>query len=130
MAHNNRKPNMLPYTMKDFQKQFPDDATCLEWLKNRNSSLPADVAQAPEPREKTPIVKTSNPTEPRDAPTTDNKPSVTPEVKSRSWFFWPFGKSATTKVSTSGSRRIRLSSALISRIVAPFMPGPLHRSGA
>ena len=20
---------------KDFQKQFPDDATCLEWLKNR-----------------------------------------------------------------------------------------------
>ena len=35
MAHDNRKPNMLPYTMKDFQKQFPDDATCLEWLKNR-----------------------------------------------------------------------------------------------
>lgn len=35
MAHNNRKPNMLPYTLKDFQKQFPDDATCLEWLKNR-----------------------------------------------------------------------------------------------
>jgi len=34
MAHNNRKPNMLPYTLKDFQKQFPDDATCLEWLKN------------------------------------------------------------------------------------------------
>jgi transposase len=35
MAHNNRKPNMLPYTLKDFQKQFPDDAACLEWLKNR-----------------------------------------------------------------------------------------------
>jgi transposase-like protein len=35
MAHNNRKPNMLKYTLKDFQKQFPDDATCLEWLKNR-----------------------------------------------------------------------------------------------
>ncbi len=35
MAHNNRKPNMLPYTLKDFQKQFPNDATCLEWLKNR-----------------------------------------------------------------------------------------------
>jgi transposase-like protein len=35
MAHNNRKPNMLPYTLKDFQKQFPDDASCLEWLKNR-----------------------------------------------------------------------------------------------
>jgi transposase len=35
MAHNNRKPKMLPYTLKEFQKQFPDDATCLEWLKNR-----------------------------------------------------------------------------------------------
>jgi transposase-like protein len=35
MAHNNRKPNMLPYTLKDFQRQFPDDATCLEWLRNR-----------------------------------------------------------------------------------------------
>ena len=34
MAHNNRKPNMLPYTLKDFQKQFPNDATCLEWLRN------------------------------------------------------------------------------------------------
>jgi transposase-like protein len=34
MAHNNRKPNMLPFTLKDFQKQFPDDATCLEWLRN------------------------------------------------------------------------------------------------
>lgn len=34
MAHNNRKPKMLPYTLKDFQKQFPDDATCLEWLRN------------------------------------------------------------------------------------------------
>ena len=34
MAHNNRKPKMLPFTVKDFQKQFPDDATCLEWLKN------------------------------------------------------------------------------------------------
>jgi transposase len=33
MAHNNRKPNMLPYTLKDFQRQFPDDATCLEWLR-------------------------------------------------------------------------------------------------
>jgi transposase len=35
MAHNNRKPNMLPYTIKDFRTQFPDDAACLEWLKNR-----------------------------------------------------------------------------------------------
>jgi transposase len=34
MSHNNRKPKMLPYTLKDFQKQFPDDATCLEWLRN------------------------------------------------------------------------------------------------
>jgi transposase len=34
MAHNNRKPKMLPYTLKDFQKQFPDDATCLDWLRN------------------------------------------------------------------------------------------------
>src|ERR1039458_6940708 len=34
MAHNNRKPKMLPFTVTDFQKQFPDDATCLEWLKN------------------------------------------------------------------------------------------------
>jgi transposase-like protein len=34
MAHNNRKPKMLPFTLKDFQKQFPDDPTCLEWLRN------------------------------------------------------------------------------------------------
>ena len=34
MLNNNRKPKMLPYTLKDFQKQFPDDATCLEWLRN------------------------------------------------------------------------------------------------
>jgi transposase len=34
MSHNNRKPKMLPYTLKDFQRQYPDDATCLEWLKN------------------------------------------------------------------------------------------------
>lgn len=34
MAHNNRKPKMIPFTVKDFQRQFPDDATCLEWLKN------------------------------------------------------------------------------------------------
>lgn len=30
----NRKPAMKPYTLKDFQAQFPDDATCLEWLRN------------------------------------------------------------------------------------------------
>jgi transposase-like protein len=32
---SNRKPAMKPYTLKDFQDQFPDDATCLEWLRNR-----------------------------------------------------------------------------------------------
>ena len=31
---SNRKPAMKPYTLKDFQQQFPDDATCLEWLRN------------------------------------------------------------------------------------------------
>lgn len=31
----NRKPKMLRYTKKDFDRQFPDDAACLEWLKNR-----------------------------------------------------------------------------------------------
>jgi transposase len=35
MAHNNRKPNMKPYTINDFRAQFPDDATCLEWLFRR-----------------------------------------------------------------------------------------------
>ena len=28
----NRKPKMTPYTKKDFDRQFPDDATCLDWL--------------------------------------------------------------------------------------------------
>ncbi len=32
---SNRKPKMLRFTKKDFEKMFPDDATCLEWLKNR-----------------------------------------------------------------------------------------------
>jgi transposase len=31
----NRKPKMERYTKKDFDRQFPDDAACLEWLKNR-----------------------------------------------------------------------------------------------
>ncbi len=31
---SNRKPAMKPYTLKNFQTQFPDDATCLEWLRN------------------------------------------------------------------------------------------------
>ena len=31
--HMNRKPKMTPYTLKDFQSQFPDDATCLDWLR-------------------------------------------------------------------------------------------------
>jgi transposase-like protein len=26
---------MIKYTIKDFNKEFPDDITCLEWLKNR-----------------------------------------------------------------------------------------------
>jgi transposase len=30
----NRKSAMKPYTLKDFQRQFPDDASCLEWLRN------------------------------------------------------------------------------------------------
>jgi transposase-like protein len=34
MRNNNRKPKMTPYIMKQFQAQFPDDATCLEWLRN------------------------------------------------------------------------------------------------
>ena len=34
MAHNNRKPAMKRYTLRSFQAQFPDDATCLEWLRN------------------------------------------------------------------------------------------------
>jgi transposase-like protein len=29
----NRKPKMTPYTLKDFQKQYPDEATCLDWLR-------------------------------------------------------------------------------------------------
>jgi transposase len=28
------KPKMLKFTKKDFDRMFPDDATCLEWLKN------------------------------------------------------------------------------------------------
>lgn len=35
MAHNNRKPNMKPYTINNFRAQFPDDATCLDWLFHR-----------------------------------------------------------------------------------------------
>jgi transposase-like protein len=31
----NPKPVMKKYTFKDFQWQFPDDETCLEWLRNR-----------------------------------------------------------------------------------------------
>ena len=29
------KPKMLRYTKKDFDRQFPNDAACMEWLKNR-----------------------------------------------------------------------------------------------
>jgi transposase len=31
----NAKPNMKPFTLRDFQKMFPDDASCLEWLFRR-----------------------------------------------------------------------------------------------
>ncbi len=31
----NRKPIMIRFTLKDFQAKFPDDAACLEWLRNR-----------------------------------------------------------------------------------------------
>ena len=31
----NRKPKMTKFTKKDFDRLFPDDATCLEWLKDR-----------------------------------------------------------------------------------------------
>lgn len=31
----NSKPRMERYTKKEFDRQFPDDAACLEWLKNR-----------------------------------------------------------------------------------------------
>ena len=30
----NRKPKMAKYTKKNFDSRFPDDATCLEWLRN------------------------------------------------------------------------------------------------
>jgi transposase len=30
----NRKPKMTPYTKKQFDAQFKDEATCLEWLRN------------------------------------------------------------------------------------------------
>lgn len=31
----NRKPKMTKYTKKDFERQFPSDGACLEWLKDR-----------------------------------------------------------------------------------------------
>lgn len=30
----NQKPKMQRYTLRDFEKQFPNDDVCLEWLKN------------------------------------------------------------------------------------------------
>jgi transposase len=34
MARRKRmRPRMRKYTLRDFEKQFPDDAACLEWLK-------------------------------------------------------------------------------------------------
>ncbi len=34
MNANNHKPKMKKYTIKDFQKQFPNDDVCLDWLKD------------------------------------------------------------------------------------------------
>lgn len=31
---SNKRPKMTRYTFKDFEKQFPTDDACLEWLKN------------------------------------------------------------------------------------------------
>jgi transposase-like protein len=31
----NAKPNMVPFTLRDFEKMFPDDVACLEWLFRR-----------------------------------------------------------------------------------------------
>jgi transposase-like protein len=31
---SNQKPKMQKYTLLDFEKQFPNDDVCLEWLKN------------------------------------------------------------------------------------------------
>ena len=38
----NRKPKMLRYTKKDFDRQFPDDAACLEWLR-RTACIPTAI---------------------------------------------------------------------------------------
>jgi transposase-like protein len=32
--NSNAKPNMLPFTIQDFERMFPNDAACLEWLRN------------------------------------------------------------------------------------------------
>ncbi len=29
-----KKPKMKPYTIKDFNRDFPNDAACLDWLKD------------------------------------------------------------------------------------------------
>jgi transposase-like protein len=31
--HNHIEPKAVRYTIKDFERQFPDDSTCLEWLR-------------------------------------------------------------------------------------------------
>lgn len=33
--NSNAKPNMRPFTLRDFEQMFPDDASCLEWLFRR-----------------------------------------------------------------------------------------------
>jgi transposase len=32
--YRNPKPKMIPFTVRDFERMFPDDAACLEWLRN------------------------------------------------------------------------------------------------
>ncbi|HZZ82596.1 MAG TPA: hypothetical protein VFE62_29120 [Gemmataceae bacterium] len=56
------------------------------------TTLPAEITQS---TERAPIVKTSNPGEPRD------KPGVGPEVKPRSWLIWPFTRTASKEEPTA-----------------------------
>lgn len=63
------------------------------------TSLPAELTPAPvvatmEPREKAPIVKTSNTSNPETRP--NDKTLAAAEPKTRPWY-WPFGKNTTTK---------------------------------
>ncbi len=99
------------------------------------TTLPNELAQdaaGVEPRERAPIVKTSNPTEPRDKPAPEVKPSVGPELKAKSWFTWPFGRSATKdepearkSAETKGPPPIVDTKKPEEPIVLPKIPEPL-----